>query len=921
MGIDFKSAFEQSSSLVIMVDKTFKIVAASDTYLHFTKTSRDSLSGLDFFDVFPDIPNDITAKAKSPIRASLKRVMKNKISDSITVARYDLAEGGSSGINYYRLCHSPVLDSLNKVSCIIQRVEDITESKTLKDRYVKDLELLKVVSDSEKRYTTMLMESPFAFSVMIGQEMVVTLANDLMKDFWGKGKQIEGKTLLEILPELKDQPFPALIRGVLNTGVPVYANEILARLTHENILQDHYFNIVYQPHHEADKSISGVITIAYEVTEMVLARKKVEESECRFQAAVEAVQGILWTNNAKGEMDGVQAGWASLTGQSYEEYHEYGWSNAIHPDDIASTLEVWGKAVKDKIKTSFEHRLKLKDGSWGLFSVSVIPLLNASGFVREWVGVHTDITRQRRAEEAVKESEKKFKRLVDSMPQKIINADLKGDFTFLNQQWIDETGLSFEELKGSGWERSIYPADLARTKEIWQNSIRSGDIFDTECRIINNNGEYKWNLSRAVPLKDENGAITMWVGSNTDIHEQKEQKMVLEKAVKQRTQELINANLLLINQERNVKNINRQLSSLNLELEERVMNRTRALAESENRFRNMMETLPHIAWTNTIEMEVNFFNQRWYEYTGFNALQAGISQWQNVIHIDDLSETMLQFTTILKTISGGGFQTRIQSAAGEFRWHLIRLMPIKDEKGLLQLWLGTATDIHELKLIQQQKDDFISIASHELKTPITSLKLNLELLFKMKDSLSELMVTRLLGNANNSLDKYIILINDLLNSSKANEGQLHLNKSLFMFSRLIDNCCHYVRIQGVFEICTEGDLSVEVFADEARIEQVVVNFVNNAIKYAPASKEIRILLERLPEAVKISVIDQGPGIPAEKLPYLFGRYYRVDSKGTQYSGLGLGLYIASEIIKKHRGQIGVESEPGTGSVFWFTLPF
>jgi len=269
---------------------------------------------------------------------------------------------------------------------------------------------------------------------------------------------------------------------------------------------------------------------------------------------------------------------------------------------------------------------------------------------------------------------------------------------------------------------------------------------------------------------------------------------------------------------------------------------------------------------------------------------------------------------------GGGFQTRIQAESGEYRWHLVRVMPIKDQQGKMQLWVGTATDIQELKIIQQQKDDFISIASHELKTPITSLKLSLELLSKMKENLSEAMITKLITQANKSLDKFIVLIDDLLNASRANEGQLHLTKSFFNVSRVIDNCCYYVRLEGIYEIKTEGDLNVQVNADEARIEQIIINFINNSIKYAPESKEIRIKIEKQHNEVKVSVIDKGPGIPTENIPHLFSRYYRVDSGGTQYSGLGLGLYISSEIIKKHNGQIGVESEIGKGSVFWFTLP-
>jgi signal transduction histidine kinase len=141
-----------------------------------------------------------------------------------------------------------------------------------------------------------------------------------------------------------------------------------------------------------------------------------------------------------------------------------------------------------------------------------------------------------------------------------------------------------------------------------------------------------------------------------------------------------------------------------------------------------------------------------------------------------------------------------------------------------------------------------------------------------------------------------------------------------VISKLINESCNNIRVAGKYHITIAGDMTLEVNADAERIDQVIINFVNNATKYAPNSTEIVLLIERLPMFVKVSVTDQGPGIAPDKQQHLFARYYRADNSGNQYSGLGLGLYISSEIIKKHNGEIGVISEPGKGSTFWFTLP-
>ncbi len=145
-----------------------------------------------------------------------------------------------------------------------------------------------------------------------------------------------------------------------------------------------------------------------DITEAAVSRKELQESYERFQGAIAAVQGILWTNNAIGEMEGEQPGWASLTGQTMAEYQGYGWAADVHPDDTAHTLTAWNDAVRERRNAEFEHRVRRADGSWGQFSVKATPLLNPDGQVREWVGVHTDITAERRAEEQIRQNEKNF---------------------------------------------------------------------------------------------------------------------------------------------------------------------------------------------------------------------------------------------------------------------------------------------------------------------------------------------------------------------------------------------------------------------------------------------------------------------------------------------------------------------------------
>jgi PAS domain S-box-containing protein len=231
-------------------------------------------------------------------------------------------------------------------------------------------------------------------------------------------------------------------------------------------------------------------------------------------------------------------------------------------------------------------------------------------------------------------------------------------------------------------------------------------------------------------------------------------------------------------------------------------------------------------------------------------------------------------------------------------------------------------NVTEKHLLRIQKEEFISVASHELKTPITTLILSLQLIIR-KMTLGIVVtedVIKLCDSADKNATKLNHLVNDLLNSSKIDHGQLDLNRSSFMLADVIEGCCTHVRLEGKYQITYTGDHSLMVYADKYKIDQVLVNFVNNAVKYSPASLEIIIHAEKIPGFTKVSVTDRGWGIAPENIVKLFNRYYRIGTEHHYASGLGLGLYISSEIIKKHDGEIGVNSDIGKGSTFWFTLP-
>ncbi len=279
--------------------------------------------------------------------------------------------------------------------------------------------------------------------------------------------------------------------------------------------------------------------------------------------------------------------------------------------------------------------------------------------------------------------------------------------------------------------------------------------------------------------------------------------------------------------------------------------------------------------------------------------------------------------TIMMTTGKNVFDREIgvQPPEGDRQYISINAAPIFDENGNLTGGIGTFMNVTSRRLISQGKDDFISIASHEIKNPVTSLKASLQLLERAHSRLPEESRTKLISQSLRSLENLSRLIHDLLDASRMEQGQLRMQKSAVSIDEIFDDCCSHIARSSRQRLIFEGEKHLIVNADGQQIGQVLSNLISNAIKYAPDSAEIIVNVSQIKgDQIKICVKDSGPGIPPEKLNHLFDRYYRTNYEGQKYTGLGLGLYISAEIVKNHDGEIGVESEVDKGSTFWFTLP-
>lgn len=230
-------------------------------------------------------------------------------------------------------------------------------------------------------------------------------------------------------------------------------------------------------------------------------------------------------------------------------------------------------------------------------------------------------------------------------------------------------------------------------------------------------------------------------------------------------------------------------------------------------------------------------------------------------------------------------------------------------------------EIEFRKQAENKKDEFISIASHELKTPLTSVKGYIQLLQRSLNKDDKTMAQNHLQKASVQLEKLNELIVDLLDISKIESGKMKFNMQYFCADNMVNNAIEMLQQSNPgFIINKLGKTNEDIYGDEMRLEQVVINFITNAIKYAPGTNQVNVTINIKDGKLYLAVKDFGIGISKEQQAKIFDKFYRVEEHSNRFNGLGIGLYICSEIINRHSGTIGVNSVPDEGSEFYFIIP-
>ncbi|EFH90518.1 PAS domain S-box protein [Ktedonobacter racemifer] len=813
-------------------------------------------------------------------------------------------------------------------------------------------------------------------------------------------EEAQGEGWMQCLHPEDRQRVRSVWQRTVQTG-GVYETEL--RLRHGTTGEYRWFLVRALPVRNETGQIVKWAGTCTDIEEQKRTEQQLKESREHLHVLTEMVPQLVWTTSPDGRVDYCNQRFQEVTQADFEQIRDYGWRQYLHPEDAERVLMLRQHSLTTGELFESEHRLKDgQTGAYRWFLARAMPVRDEAGQIVKWFGTCTDIDEQKQTEQRLKESEEQFRVLAETVPQLVWVARPDGQHEYTNQHWCDYTGFTLENVQSDRWAhlQCIHPDDRERNRALWQHALETGDMFEYEERLRHaQTGEYRWFLARALPVRNEAGQIVKWFGTSTDIEEQKRVEQHLK--------------------------------------------------ESQESLRVLAETVPQLVWVRRSDGLYEYTNQRWCDYTGLTLEQVQSDLWAylQVIHPGDREGNRAHLQRALDTGTMYEHEARVRNAqTGEYRWLLMRAMPVRDETGQIVKWFGTGTDIDERKRmeealrqsqeriralidsniigivsvegeedvlveandaylhmtgytqedvrsralsvesttppehaplfqralqelvtrgqhtpfetelvcqdgsrlpvlvggvifqerprrvvafvldnsarkeLEQRKDDFISMASHELRNPLTALKMQTTLLHRQLAKQG--IQAPALSSMKTQINKLIRLVEELLDVSKIQAGRLEYRQETVDLDALLREIANTMQqTNPSHTIVMRGAVQTSLLADRDRLGQVFTNLLSNAIKYSPGAETVEMDLSATEDAVTIRVRDHGLGIPREQRDKIFERFYRVaGSTQRAIPGLGMGLYIVAEIVKRHGGTITVESDVGNGSTFTVTLP-
>ena len=485
--------------------------------------------------------NDVIGKLWTDILPELK---KQKIFDQIRQVfhtgrayhaknqKVHLLKNGALTPFYFNYSFTPLIDAEGQVYAVMNTAAEVTELNEAKLR----------VEENEKRFRDSVKQAPIGIAIFRGRDYKAELANDSYLQLIDKTEEeFLGKPMFESIPEVEENLAP-IVEEIFRTGEDYHGYEFQVNFDRNGIKETKYFNFFYHPLQE-NKEITGFMVVASDVTSTVKAKQLILENQEKLNLVIDGSElGIYDVDLTNGKIEASERCYEILGFKGKKDLTNEELLANFFPDDLAVRKLAFEKAYKSG-KLMYQARVVWNDNAIHWMDVNGKIFFDANGNPQRILGTVRDITEEKTFQQELLEREEKFRLLADSMPQYIWTADPDGNLDYFNQSMYDFTGLAPGQLNDENWVQMVHPDDRERNMARWKQSIKTGENYLFEQRFRKHDGEFRWQLSRAIPQRDIDGVIKRWVGTSTDIQEQKMFAKELEKQVKARTNELEQKNV------------------------------------------------------------------------------------------------------------------------------------------------------------------------------------------------------------------------------------------------------------------------------------------------------------------------------------------------------------------------------------------